>query len=114
MIGHIYRLAAGIAIVFAVAHHFGKIASFWTFFSLFGGMLLGWSLQSPISGFAAWVLISLKRPFRPGDRVQFPNLGLTGDVKDIGAMYTILDQVGGSVGSEEAVGRNILIPNAML
>jgi hypothetical protein len=77
-------------------------------------MLMGFSLQAPISGFAAWVLVSVMRPFRPGDRVQFPSLGLVGDVKDVGLMYTILDQVGGSVGSEEAVGRNILIPNAML
>jgi small-conductance mechanosensitive channel len=81
---------------------------------MFGGMLLGWSLQAPVSGFAAWLLVSLKRPFRPGDRIQFPNLGLTGDVEDIGPMYTVLDQVGGSVGSEEAVGRFILVPNAML
>ena len=29
-------------------------------------------------------------------------------------MYTVMDQVGGSVGSEEAIGRDILIPNAML
>ena len=29
-------------------------------------------------------------------------------------MYTTLNQVGGSIGSEEAIGRNILIPNAML
>jgi small-conductance mechanosensitive channel/uncharacterized ParB-like nuclease family protein len=77
-------------------------------------MLLGWSLQAPVSGFAAWILVSLKRPFRPGDRVQFPTLGLTGDIKDIGPMYTVLNQVGGSIASEEAVGRYILVPNAML
>jgi hypothetical protein len=41
-------------------------------------------------------------------------LELTGDIKDIGAMYLQLNQVGGSIASEEAVGRNILIPNAML
>jgi len=29
-------------------------------------------------------------------------------------MYVVLDQVGGAVGSEEAVGRDILVPNAML
>jgi hypothetical protein len=59
-------------------------------------------------------MVSLKRPFRPGDRIQFPNLGLTGDVHDIGPMYTMLDQVGGTIGSEEAVGRYILVPNPLL
>jgi small-conductance mechanosensitive channel/uncharacterized ParB-like nuclease family protein len=114
MVGRIYRMVAVFAIIGAVAYGFGKLANFGTLFGMFGGMLLGWSLQAPVSGFAAWVLVSLKRPIRPGDRVQFPSLGLTGDVKEIGPMYTMLDQVGGTVGSEEAVGRFILVPNAML
>ena len=80
----------------------------------FAGMLLGWSLQAPVSGVAAWALVTLKRPFRVGDRVLFPTLGLNGDVKRVGLMYTVLDQVGGAIGSEEAIGRDILIPNAML
>jgi len=80
----------------------------------FGGMFLGWALQQPVSGFAAWLMITVKRPFRVGDRVQLPSFGLVGDVIDVGAMYTVLNQVGGAVGSEEAVGRNILIPNSML
>jgi small-conductance mechanosensitive channel len=80
----------------------------------FAGMLLGWSLQAPVSGLAAWLLVTLKRPFRIGDRVLFSSLGLIGDVKQVGLMYTVLDQVGGAVGSEEAIGRDILIPNAML
>lgn len=29
-------------------------------------------------------------------------------------MYVVLDQVGGTVGSEEAVGRQVLVPSAML
>ncbi|MGQ9631362.1 MAG: ParB N-terminal domain-containing protein [bacterium] len=114
MIGRLYRLLAVLAIIMSFAYGFGKLATFGTLFTLFGGMLLGWSLQAPVSGFAAWVLVSLKRPFRPGDRIQFPSLGLTGDVKEIGAMYTVLNQVGGAIGSEEAVGRYILVPNAML
>jgi small-conductance mechanosensitive channel/ribosomal protein L40E len=80
----------------------------------FGGLFLGWSLQQPVSGFAAWVLVTLKRPFRVGDRVQLPSYGLVGDVIEVGPMYTIMNQVGGAVGSEEAVGRHVLVPNAML
>jgi small-conductance mechanosensitive channel len=114
MIGRLFDLLAGVAILVAVAGSFGKLGAFGAVFAAFGGMLLGWSLQAPVSGFAAWVLVSVKRPFRPGDRIQLPNLGLTGDVKDVGLMYTTLDQVGGAIGSEEAVGRYILVPNAML
>ena len=114
MVGKLYQLAAVLAIIVSTVYFFGKLDKVSAVFAMFGGMLLGWSLQAPVSGFAAWVLVSLKRPFRPGDRVQFPNLGLTGDVKDVGIMYTTLDQVGGSIGSEEAVGRYILVPNAML
>ena len=114
MIGRLYWLLGFIGFLVFLSYGFGVMGTFGTIFSLFGGMLLGWSLQAPVSGFAAYLLVSLKRPFRPGDRVQFPNLGLTGDVKEIGAMYTVLNQVGGAISSEEAVGRYILVPNAML
>ncbi len=90
---------------------------FWvipTFFGAFGGLFLGWALQPVVSGLAAWLLITLKRPFRLGDRIHLPTLNLKGDVLDVGPMYTVLNQVGGPVESEEAVGRNILIPNNML
>ena len=114
MLARLYWLVAALVAVGAVAYGFGVLGSFGTAFSMFGGMLLGWSLQAPVSGFAAWVLVSIKRPFRPGDRVQFPTLALTGDIMEIGPMYTVLNQVGGSIASEEAVGRHILVPNAML
>jgi small-conductance mechanosensitive channel len=114
MIGRVLGLVTWIAVVLIGAWALGRLSSFGTVFSLFGGMVIGWSLQAPVSGFAAWIMVSLKRPFRPGDRIQFPKLELTGDVTDVGAMYTTLDQVGGTIGSEEAVGRSILVPNAML
>jgi len=114
MVGRLYSLLGFVCVLVALAYGFGVLGTFTTAFSLFGGMLLGWSLQAPVSGFAAWILVSLKRPFRPGDRVQFPTLGLTGDIKDVGLMYMVLNQVGGSITSEEAVGRHILVPNAML
>ena len=114
MVVKLYRMAAALTMLFVFAFAWGQLRRFGELFSLFGGMLLGWSLQAPVSGFAAFLLVSIKRPFRPGDRIQLPNLGLTGDVLDVGAMYVVLDQVGGTVGSEDAVGRHILVPNAML
>jgi small-conductance mechanosensitive channel len=114
MVSRILGLVAWVGVILFVAWGVGRLASFGTLFSLFGGMILGWSLQAPVSGFAAWVLVSLKRPYRPGDRIQFPGLELTGDLLDVGVMYTTLDQVGGTIGSEEAVGRTVLVPNAML
>jgi small-conductance mechanosensitive channel len=78
----------------------------------FFGMMLGWSLQQPVTGIAAWLMIILKKPFRIGDRVVIA--GVTGDVTGISLTHVTLNQVGGSVGGEERSGRGILIPNAIL
>ncbi len=85
-----------------------------TIFAAFGGMFFGWALQAPVSGLAGWLLISIIRPFSVGDRVQLPSHALVGDVIAVTPLYTILNQVGGSVGSEEPANRTILVPNAML
>jgi small-conductance mechanosensitive channel len=114
MLAGLLRVAAGVGIVVALLFFIGELQRVGTALGAFSGLLLGWSLQAPVSGMAAWVMISLKRPFRIGDRIQLPSLGLVGDVMSIDPMYTTLNQVGGAVGSEEAVGRAILIPNAML
>jgi small-conductance mechanosensitive channel len=100
--------------VAAVLALFGVLGTVGTALGAFSGLILGWSLQAPVSGIAAWIMVSLMRPFRVGDRIQLPSLGLVGDVVDLSPMYTQLNQVGGAVGSEEAVNRPILIPNAML
>jgi small-conductance mechanosensitive channel len=78
----------------------------------FFGMMLGWSLQQPVTGLAAWLMIILKKPFKIGDRVIIG--GITGDVTGISLTHVILNQVGGSIGGEERSGRGILIPNAIL
>lgn len=78
----------------------------------FIGMMLGWSLQQPVTGLAAWLMIVVKKPFRVGDRVIIA--GITGDVTAITLTHVILNQVGGSIGGEERSGRGILIPNAIL
>lgn len=78
----------------------------------FMGMVLGWSLQAPVTGIAAWLMIILKRPFRIGDRVVIA--GIIGDVMDVTLTHIILNQVGGTVGGEERSGRAVLIPNAIM
>ena len=78
----------------------------------FFGMMLGWSLQQPVTGIAAWLMIIIKKPFKIGDRVIIA--GITGDVTGITLTHVILNQVGGSIGGEERSGRGILIPNAIL
>ena len=110
----LWKFSVTLVFTLIVLGTFFQLGLISTIIGAFGGMLLGWSLQQPVSGFAAWLMITIKRPFRVGDRIRLPSYGLAGDVTDVGAMYTVLDQVGGAVGSEEAVGRNILIPNAML
>lgn len=114
MLNGFLGVITGLVIIGAFVYSLGRLQAVGTLAAGFAGMLLGWSLQAPVSGVAAWVLITLKRPFRIGDRVLFPSLNLLGDIKNVGLMYTVMDQVGGSVGSEEAIGRDILIPNAML
>ena len=114
MMSSFNRVLVGFAILIGIAYIFGRLDAFTSFFTMFGGMLLGWSLQAPVSGFAAWVMVTLMRPYRIGDRVQFPTLGLIGDVVKFSSMYLTLNQVGGSIGSEDPVGRMVHVPNAML
>ena len=114
MLGSLFRAAVAITVLLVFLQYVGRLQGSWAAFAGFAGLLMGWSLQAPVSGIAAWVLVNFKRPFRVGDRVMLPSIGLTGDVTSIGMMYTVLNQVGGTVGSEEAAGRYVLIPNAML
>ncbi len=114
MLASLLRAGAVAAVLLAFLASLGKLTGSWAAVAGFAGLLMGWSLQAPVSGVAAWAFVNMKRPFRVGDRVLLPAWGLTGDVTQIGMMYTVLNQVGGTVGSEEAAGRNILIPNAML
>ncbi|MCG3181789.1 MAG: hypothetical protein BIFFINMI_04198 [Phycisphaerae bacterium] len=45
MIGRLYWLLDFLAVLISLAYGFGVLGTFTTAFSLFGGMLLGWSLQ---------------------------------------------------------------------
>src|SRR5271157_1633065 len=114
MIRSVLKFAILLIIIIMIVVLWGDLGAVGGLFALFGGSMLGWSLQAPISGIAAWLMVSIVRPFRVGDRVQLPQYGLVGDVVSISPLYTTLNQVGGSVGSEEPADRTILIPNAQL
>lgn len=75
-------------------------------------MILGWSLQRPVTGVAAWLMVMIKRPFVIGDRIIIQ--GVRGDVLDISPTHILLGEVGGTIGGEESSNRGILIPNAVL
>lgn len=74
--------------------------------------LLGWGIRNPVMNLAAWLLIILKKPYRIGDRVILGNF--VGDVKQITTTYTLMEQVGGTIGGEEKSGRTVMIPNQHL
>ncbi|HIE08705.1 MAG TPA: mechanosensitive ion channel family protein [Armatimonadetes bacterium] len=76
------------------------------------GMMLGWALQKPITGIAAWMMVLLKRPFKIGDRVIIGQW--RGDIEDITLTHVVLQEVGGTTGGEEKSGRTILIPTSTL
>jgi small-conductance mechanosensitive channel len=104
----VWKFIIGVLIIMALSGSFRLLGLTVGFL----GMMLGWSLQQPVTGVAAWLMIILKKPFKIGDRVVIA--GVTGDVMSISLTHVLLNQVGGSVAGEERSGRGILIPNAIL
>ncbi|MFH1823823.1 MAG: mechanosensitive ion channel domain-containing protein [Candidatus Firestonebacteria bacterium] len=107
----IWRIIFMAVIVITLLSNLGNIGTI-GISAAFLGMLLGWGLQQPVTGLAAWLLIKWTEPFKSGDRIILA--GIIGDVRSIGPMYITLEQVGGTIGGEEQSGRAILIPTALL
>ena len=101
----------GVGFVLLVMSFSGSIVSL-GISAAFLGMILGWSLQAPVTGIAAWLMVILKHPFKIGDRIIIA--GIIGEVTDINLTHIVLNQVGGTIGGEEKSGRGVLIPNATL
>lgn len=100
-----------ILIIFALFLYAGS----WTGLGLAIGLLtaaIGWALQKPISGIAAWLMVITRRPFDIGDRIVIGNV--KGDVSDISITHIYLREVSGTFPSEENSGRIIMVPNALL
>ena len=108
----IIRIILIIIIVFTA---FSSYSGSWTGLGIGAGLFsaaLGWALQRPITGIAAWIMIITKRPFEIGDRIMMGDT--KGDVVDISLTHVYLTEVGGTIASEEPSGRIIMIPNSIL
>lgn len=90
-------------------------AGSWTGLGLAVGLMsaaLGWALQKPITGIAAWIMVVTRRPFEIGDRVIIGTV--RGDVTDISLTHIYIQEIGGIVAGEENSGRIIMVPNSTL
>jgi small-conductance mechanosensitive channel len=105
---YLFMFTAALLIIVVFRDAFGTLGITVAFVST----LLSWGLKNPIMNIAAWLMIVLRKPYRIGDRVILNNL--IGDVKDITITYTLLEQVGGTIGGEEKSGRSLLVPNLHL
>jgi len=73
---------------------------------------LGWALQRPITGIAAWIMVVVKKPFIIGDRILIGSM--KGDVIEITLTHIYLKEIGGTINSEETSGRIVMIPNSVM
>jgi len=100
-----------VVVIFAISSYANSWAGLGLGLGLFSAAL-GWALQKPITGIAAWIMVVVKRPFEIGDRIIIG--AVRGDVVDISLTHIYLNEIGGLVGGEENSGRIILVPNSTL
>lgn len=109
------RIAQYVTFILLLIFGFFSYAGSWTGFGITVGLMsaaLGWALQKPITGVAAWIMIVFKRPFDIGDRIIVGNV--RGDVADISLTHIYLREIGGTISSEENSGRLIMVPNSIM
>lgn len=100
-----------IAAILVIIAFSGSLTTFGISVGFFS-VMLGWALQKPITGIAAWLMIVTQRPFRIGDRIIIDEH--IGDVVDIRLFYIMMNEIGGTVEGEEQSGRIIQIPTSLL
>jgi len=109
------KIVNSIFVIFIIFVAIFSYVGSWTGLGLAAGLMtaaLGWALQRPITGMAAWLMIAIRRPFKIGDRIIVA--GMRGDVMDISLTHIYLSEVGGIATSEEKSGRIIMVPNSIL
>jgi small-conductance mechanosensitive channel len=94
-----------------VSSYYGK----WGELGFIAGLLtvaLGVSLQKPISGIVAWLILVLRRSVHIGDRIIISRI--IGDVTNITLTHIFLDEVGGTIDGEEQSGRIVMLPTSII
>jgi small-conductance mechanosensitive channel len=107
----ILHLVVGILIVFIGLSIF--FANWYTALISVGvvSIIVGLSIQTPMSSFIGWIYILVRRPYRVGDRIKIGDA--TGDVIDVSYIDTTLWEFGGSfLSTDHPSGRVIKFPNA--
>jgi small-conductance mechanosensitive channel len=107
----ILHLVVGIVIVFIGLSIF--FANWYTALISVGvvSIIVGLSVQTPMTSFIGWIYILVRRPYRVGDRIKIGDA--TGDVIDVSYIDTTLWEFGGSfLSTDHPSGRIIKFPNA--
>ncbi len=79
----------------------------------FISLILGLSVQAPMTSFIGWIYILVRRPYRVGDRIKIDDA--TGDVIDVGYIDTTLWEFGGQyLSTDHPSGRIIKFPNSQV
>jgi small-conductance mechanosensitive channel len=74
-------------------------------------VIIGLSVQTPMTSFIGWIYILVRRPYRVGDRIEIEDA--TGDVIDVGYIDTTLWEFGGKyISGDHPSGRIIKFPNS--
>ncbi len=70
------------------------------------------ALHQPLSNFAGWVFLTIRRPFTLGDRIQIGEHA--GDVIDLRLFAFSLIEIGNWVDADQSTGRILHIPNGIV
>ncbi|MEE8536985.1 MAG: mechanosensitive ion channel domain-containing protein, partial [Acidobacteriota bacterium] len=67
------------------------------------------ALQDPLTNFAGWIFIAVRKPFEVGDRIQIGEH--SGDIIDMRLFQFTMIEIGNWVDADQSTGRIIHIPN---
>ena len=67
------------------------------------------ALHAPLTNFAGWIFLTVRRPFTVGDRIQIGDFA--GDVIDLRLFAFSLVEIGNWVDADQSTGRILHVPN---